>query len=394
MKFRISSTCTTIILALIVAGCAAPEKRELSLERMAYVALPNGHDPLNPDQFIPELSSAATSAREGVTKYYERKRGHPLKVLMISGGGQNGAFGAGFVKGWTESGTRPQFDLVTGVSTGALMATHAFLGTPADDAVLEQLFTGITSADIYRKRPLLSILTGNSLMDTSPMKALIDKHITQEVVDRVGAEYDKNRRLWMGTTNMDYNQTWAWNMTLIAKDGDLELYRNVMLASAAPAIAFPPVEIHGHLFADGATRDNMLVIGLTGKDRPGPPLYGPGDFYVIYNGRLADPPRAVTNGIVAIAGTSIFTMMNSSMQSILLRAYFGARTHGYRFNMVQIPADVDVGGNPLAFDPEQMRRGFDAGHALGRQQPNSWEHEPPIVGEMPDWALEAIRTAR
>ena len=81
------------------------------------------------------------------------------------------------------------------------------------------------------------------------------------------------------------------------------------------------------------------------------------------------------------------------MQGSLVRAYFGAKIHGYRFNIVEIPADVDVGGNPLAFDPAQMRRGFDAGYAIAKQ-PEPWKHEPPIIGELPSWALEVIGARR
>ena len=383
-----SSILAGILVALFLAGCASAPERALSRDVPPYATLANGHDPLNPDQISPLFDRDSTAVEEGVITFYERKRGHPLNVLTISGGGQNGAFGAGFLKGWRKSGTRPEFDIVTGVSTGALLATHAFLGTPADDAVLEEIYTRSTKDDIYRNRAILSLLMGaDSLMDTAPLRALIAKHMTAETLERVAAAYDDNRRLWVGTTNLDYDQTWVWNMTLIAKNGDLELYRKVLLASASFPIVFPPVEINGHLFGDGAARSNIIVTGLAGTKRPGPPRYGPGNIYVLENGRLRRPPIAMRDDIKSAAGEGIEALMNSSMEYVLLRAFVSARSHGYNFNLVEIPAEVDVGKNALAFDPKQMRAAFDAGLALGKQ-PDPWKHAPPNLGGTSTWVMD------
>jgi predicted acylesterase/phospholipase RssA len=123
-------------------------------------------------------AEAASGANENLARSLERKRGHALNMLSMSGGGQNGAFGAGFLIGWRESGRRPEFDVVGGVSTGSLLATHALLGTPADDAILEQMFTEVTDKDIYESRSVWGILSGaDSLRDTAPLRALIAKYI-------------------------------------------------------------------------------------------------------------------------------------------------------------------------------------------------------------------------
>jgi hypothetical protein len=329
---------------------------------------------------------------EGFTRYLERKHGRALNFLTLSGGGQNGAFGAGFLIGWREIGRRPEFDAVSGVSTGALLATHAFLGTPADDAVLEEMYTKVTKDDIYRSYGILDLALGraHSLKDTAPLRALIAKYITAETLERVAAAYDDNRFLWVGTTNIDYDQNWIWDMGRIAKDGRLELYRNVLLASTSFPIVFPPVEIDGHLFVDGAARSNLIVAGTTGTERPKPPLYGPGNFYLIDNGRLENPPEALRKALGDIAATTISVMMNSSMQATLAQSYFGARFLGYNFNLVAIPKDVTIGKDPLAFDPKQMRAVFDAGRALAKH-PDPWSHVPPNLGDRPDWALEAMQ---
>jgi hypothetical protein len=355
-----------VAVALLLAGCASPPERALSEKAPSYAALPNGHDPLNPDQLSPFYAALTAGSGESLVRQLERKRGHALNVLSLSGGGQNGAFGAGFLIGWRESGRRPEFDIVGGVSTGALLATHALLGTPADDAELEQMYTQVTKKDIYREIGIFGLLSGaDSLSDTAPLRALIAKHITAETLRRVAAAYDDNRLLVVGTTNIDYGQTWVWNMSLIAKDGNLKLYREVLLASASFPIVFPPVEIDGHLFVDGAARSNVVIAGMAGTERPKPPLYGPGNVYLIDNSRLKNPPEALRRALGDVAATTVSVMMDQSMSTALTRSYVGARVLGYHFKMVAIPDSVEIGKDPLAFDPKQMRAAFDAGRALG-----------------------------
>jgi len=362
----------------------------LSTVAPSYATLPNGYEPLDPTKPSPIYADVTAIPGDNLVRYLERKRGHALNALSLSGGGQNGAFGAGFLVGWRESGRRPQFDVVGGVSTGALLATHALLGTPADDAILEEMYTKITKEDIYKDIGLFSILSGaDSLKDTSPLRAMLVKYVTPETLKRVAAAYDENRMLFVGTTNIDYGQTWLWNMSLIAKAGDLELYRNVLLASASFPIVFPPVEIEGHLFVDGAARSNLVIPGTMGTQRPNPPLYGPGNLYLIDNGRVTEPPQALLRALGKIAATTISVMMEQSMQTALTRSYFGTKLNGYSFNMVSIPDSVNIGTDVLAFDPIQMRAAFDAGRALAKQD-NPWKSIPPNSGDLPSWAFKAM----
>lgn len=377
-------------LALFVlAACSSPPGRTLSLQAPVYATLPNGYQPLNPTQPSTMFAAVAEVPGDNYIRYLERKRGHALNLLSLSGGGQNGAFSAGFLIGWRESGRRPQFDAVGGVSTGALLATHAFLGTPADDAILEEMYTQITSADIYTDRSIFGLLTADSLKDTAPLRAMIAKYVTAETLQRVAAEYDQNRVLAVGTTNIDYAQTWVWNMTMIAKAGKLELYRDVLLASASFPIIFPPVEIDGHLFVDGAARSNLVIPGMGGERRPNPPLYGPGNLYLIDNGRVTEPPQALIRALGPVAATTISVMMEQSMQTALTRSYIGSKMLGYTFNMVGIPDGVDVGNDPLAFNPVQMRAAFDAGRALGAQD-NPWHGTPNNAGDLPPWVFQQL----
>ena len=390
MKSRTLMPVSGLLVVMLVAGCATPPERALSDNPPLYATLPNGHEPLNPSQPSSIYAEATARPGENVTRYLERKRGHALNILSLSGGGQNGAFGAGFLIGWRESGKRPDFDIVGGVSTGALLATHALLGTPADDAKLEEMYTQVTQDDIYLGRRLTAIISGtDSLKDTAPLRAMIAKFITAETLQRVAAAYEDNRLLVVGTTNVDYAQTWVWNMSLIAKAGELELYRDVLLASASFPIVFPPVEIDGHLFVDGAARSNVVVVGMGGTEKPNPPLHGPGNLYLIDNGRLNHPPQALRRALGSVAATTVSVMMDQSMQTAMTRSYFGARILGYNFNLVAIPDEVDIGNDPLAFDPQQMRAAFEAGRAMAKQ-PEPWSSTPPDLGDIPSWALKAI----
>ena len=383
-----------VVVVPLAIGCASTADRKLSTVSPRFATLPNGHDPLNPERLSPIYDLAGTGAEGNFARHLERLKGRPLNVLSISGGGQNGAFGAGFLAGWSEAGHRPSFDLVAGVSTGALMATHAFLGTAADDAILEEMYTQVTQKDIYVSRSLFALAFGaDSLKDTAPMKRMLAKYITAETLERVAAELEENRILFVGTTNVDYAQTWIWNMSLIAKAGELELYREVLRASASFPIVFPPVEIDGHLFIDGAARSNIVVAGSTGTSRPSPPPYGPGNYYLIDNGKLTHPPEALRRALGDVAAATIGVMMDTSMQSSLMRSYFGVRVLGYNFKMVGIPDSVDVGKDPLAFDPNQMRAAYDAGLDLGRQA-DPWKTTPPNSGDLPDWVTHEVQGPR
>jgi len=380
----------TAVAALLLAGCASPPQRVLSQKSPAYAMLPNGMDPLNPQRVSP-MYAAATEGEPNGVRLLERKLGRALNMLSLSGGGQNGAFGAGLLNGWRESGQRPQFDMVGGVSTGALLATHALLGTPADDAQLEEMYTQISKKNIHSERGIFSLAFGaDSLSDTAPLRALIAKYITADTLKRVAAAYNDNRYLFIGTTNIDYGQTWVWNMSLIAKDGNLELYHQVLLASASFPIVFPPVEIDGHLFVDGAARSNVVIAGLGGSERAPPPLYGAGNIYLIDNGRLHSPPGALRRALGDVAATTVSVMMDQSMLTAMTRSYFGAKFLGYNFKLAAIPNDVDIGNDPLAFDPKQMRAAFDAGRAMAKK-PDHWMTVPPNTGDIPNWVLEQVK---
>jgi len=374
-----------LAFALLLVACATPEKRELSRKAPVGAFLSNGGHPTDPNDIDPRL------ARWGLIGAMERELGQQIQVLELSGGGQYGAFGAGFLNGWSATGTRPQFDLVTGISTGALLATHAFLGTPADDEVLKEIYTGIDKQNIYSGAVLNALFGGPALNRTDPMAELIERAITPEVLERVAAEFDKNRRLFVAATNLDYNQIWIFSLGLIAKQGGpdaLDLYRKVLHAAASPPVVFPPVEIHGHLFADAAVRENLLLMGLYGSSRlEQQDQGGHGQIYVIVNGVARTPPKAVPNTLESIAGDAVNAILSGRMDTTLVLSYAGARIHDYGYNLVFLPAEVSISGNPLAFDREEMRQVFQAGYRLGGQ-PDPWLHRPPPSDQLGPWTLK------
>jgi predicted acylesterase/phospholipase RssA len=165
----------------------------------------------------------------------------PTAFLAISGGGDNGAFAAGFLNGWTKAGTRPQFKLVTGISTGALIAPFAFLG-PAYDKKLNELYRSISFKDIAKKRSILSIVANDAMADNTPLKTLVKKSVDQDVLEAIAAEHAKGRMLLIGTVNLDARRPVIWNITEIAAShhpGALELVQSLLVASSAIPGTFP-----------------------------------------------------------------------------------------------------------------------------------------------------------
>ncbi len=390
LRWHESSLCGLLVAVFVVGlqACSAPE-RELSSTVPPDVALPSGRVPTDSAKLLEKFSETG-SALEMMERLHRR----PIQVLQISGGGQYGAFGAGVLVGWGESGQRPKFDIVTGISVGGLIASYAFLGTPADDRALAELFMGLSKDQVYTERGFLALLTGNSYMDTGPLQRLIEQRVDETLLERVAAAYDEGRRLLVAATNLDRNELWVWNLTKLAKEGTpeaLEMYRKVLLASASPPVAFPPVEIDGYLFGDGAVRNNLLIIGLVGPTSGAHREASPqrGNIHVIYNGRLTTTPSAIRNDTRSLLLRSLGMMMDARMESSLFFSFGLAQIHGYAFRMIRIPDEVEVGSNQLAFDPEEMRAVFEIGRSMGSSG-NAWQSKPPTTQEVAPWLLDAI----
>jgi hypothetical protein len=300
--------------------------------------------------------------------------------LALSGGGANGAFGAGFLNGWTTTGQRPTFKIVTGVSTGALMAPFAFLGPDYDDE-LRLFYTTTRTGDIFTLGSILQrVLAGEALADTRPLQRLIATHVDDGLLRRVAQAHRRGQRLYMGTTDLDAPRFVVWNMGLIATSGHpdaLDLFRKVMLASASIPVAFPPVLFDVELTPGGPRYDEMHVDGGVGarvflnggvfrgsliRERGG---LGPGreDIFVIHNGQLVPPPAPVRRSLPDIAARVIDASGRALTLGDLLRIESFAQTHQATFRWVTIPEDVELGGEEV-FDPVAMQALYDLGYRI------------------------------
>ena len=214
------------------------------------------------DEFSPIFQKDAIEARDQENKNGLFEKKGIVNILAISGGGGDGAFGAGLLCGWTAAGTRPSFKLVTGVSTGALTAPFAFLG-PAYDEKLKQVYTTITTKDIFRLRSLLAILLRpDAIVLNDPLAKLTAEVVDEKMLKDVATEHLKGRRLFISTTALDAQRPVVWNMGAIAASGHpnaLGLFRDIMIASAAVPVAFPPIYIKVEAY--GQRFDEMHVDG-------------------------------------------------------------------------------------------------------------------------------------
>lgn len=316
--------------------------------------------------------------------------------LALSGGGANGAFGAGFLNGWTQTGRRPVFKIVTGVSTGALIAPFAFVGPDYDDA-LREFYTTNASRNIFRVLSFLpQLLTGESFAETGPLMSLLERHVDAALLQRVAAAHRAGRRLYIGTANLDAQRFVVWNMGLIAASGRpeaLALFRQVMLASASIPVAFPPVMFD--VVADGRHFDEMHVDGGVGANV----FYSGGVFafgearegvgrgigreriFVIHNGQLLPTPEATTRSVRAIAGRSFESAMKAALVGDLFRIYSIAVREQARFFWISIPEGVELSGDE-AFDPVRMRALYDVGFDMARAG-RPWMTAPPGLDARP-----------
>jgi predicted patatin/cPLA2 family phospholipase len=296
--------------------------------------------------------------------------------LAISGGGANGAYGAGLLTGWTTLGSRPEFVMVTGISTGALTAPFAFLG-PEYDATLKEVYTITDTTQIINMRNLFAIVGGDAIMDTSPLTHTIEKYITDELIAEIAAEYRTGRSLMIGTTNLDAARPVMWNIGRIANTGHPDapdLIRKILRASASIPGAFPPVYISVQ-GPDGATYDEMHVDGGVSSqiflyptqtdwndllDKLG--VEGMPTAYLIRNSRIMPRYDPVDPRLLPIAGKTIASLIRTQGIGDFYRIYAAARRDQIEIKLAWIPQEAGEDTSEEAFDPEYMSALFEFGY--------------------------------
>ena len=315
-------------------------------------------------------------------------------ILILSGGGENGAFGAGVLYGWTKSGKRPKFKLVTGISTGALIAPFAFLG-PKYDEKLKQVYTEISGKDIYEAKNIFSVISDESVADSMPLKNLVKASVTDEMIKEIGKAHQAGRRLYIGTTYLDADRLVVWNMGKIAASGHedtAQLFRDIMVASSSLPGLFPPIYLdafidgqrYDEMHVDGGLKAQMIYYGATmniaaarkqafGKNDP-----QKSRIYIIRNGKYSPEPKPVSREVGDILGRTISSMTKSSGVGDLYRIYSFAKRDGIDFNFIAMPASYEKKSEE-PFDREDMNRLFNIGYDMSIKG-IKWQKAP--------WGLE------
>jgi len=317
------------------------------------------------------------------------RKGRPkVEILALSGGGGDGAFGAGLLKGWSSRADRPEFEVVTGVSAGAIIAPFAFLGSDYDDE-LEEIWTHYRTSQIVTAQILPGLLGGSALADSQPMADLIAQYVDKKLLRRVAQEYMRGRILLIGTTNLDAQRPVVWNMGEIARSRHphaLELFRKVILASAAIPGAFPPVEIpvqvgteqFTEMHVDGGTTREIFVSPVQAPFRafdalyPKPPTR---QLFLVTNMKVTPEQDVVKAQTIPIAARAISTLIKSQSQGQVYRIYRMAKDDGVDFNYIAVPPGFDGKANEF-FDPEYQRALFNEGVRLGASG-TAWMKTPP-----------------
>lgn len=381
-----------LLLAALTAGCAATLPRNVLPERLADEAEVSGLDNVRmwgdapPEQLRAIINS---EMQRSVAAAVERAKNEPVSnFLAISGGAEDGAFGAGLLTGWTAAGTRPQFDLVTGVSAGALIAPFAFLG-PRKDPELKAMFTQYGREDILSADVLSGIFGGPALADSAPLARLIAKYVDKQFLHEIAEERRKGRVLLIGTTNLDAQRPVIWDMGRIAMSGDpqaISLFRKILLASASVPGVFPPVQIQ--VRADGRDYDEMHVDGgVTQQVFVAPTALDFKDIdriagqrvkrrlFILRNGKITPEWQPVQDRMLSTAGRSISTLIKNQGIGDLYRIHATAARDGMDFNLATIPPSFEYKSDE-PFDLGYMRALYKVGYDLGRVG-YRWTKAPP-----------------
>jgi len=309
-----------------------------------------------------------------------------LTMLALSGGSADGAYGVGVLNGWTKTGRRPNFDIVTGSSTGALISVFAFLG-PEYDALMRDLYLSQTNDSIFRNKGFAGFFS-ESLFDNEPLKKQIEEIVTEEILDKVAAEHAKGRRLYVATTNLDAGELVVWDMGLVAAGGAagradrVQFFQKILRASAAIPVFFPPVflkPVRGvqlrQAHADGGIKAPVLLSDFL-FDRPARKR----ELYIIINGSLSleDADSPVELDLQSIATKSLSSITRELTQQVVFRGYVRANNTNTDFNLTAIPESIPTKKDALSFDSAYLRQIYNAGER-GVQQPGFWWKEPPTL---------------
>jgi hypothetical protein len=392
-----------LLTVLALGGCASIARVPFTKEQQSVATVPGIPNARvwSDDRADTLLARARSEVLAGPAG-----RAGAVNVLAISGGGSNGAYGAGLLAGWSERGTRPEFAVVTGASAGALIAPFAFLG-PAYDPVLKSLFSEGIGEELLQIDGLSAIF-GAGVFKTEPLKRLIARYVDDALLERIGTEYRKGRRLLVVTTNLDAQRTAVWDMGAIASSGApgaLDLFRDVLVASASVPGVYSPVLINvegeGRRFeemhVDGGVRANLLVVpeSLLLSSVPPPASGVHPRVYIVMNNKLEQDFEIVEGKALTIVSRSFTTAVKANTQNTLIATYDFARRNKWDFNLASIDAEYPT-TTSMGFDRGYMLQLYQYGYEQGRAGP-SWRKSLPAAYTVPSASpprLPIPRTAR
>lgn len=386
LQFRI---CVLILIPFLLQGCAKPKTYNPLPEKLeSHAQVPGFH---NCRAWGDEQSSVlVNSIRESIEQ--EKMANGKLKpnssALILSGGGQEGAFGAGLLCGWSKLGTRPNFKLITGISVGALIAPFAFLGSEYDD-LLKEAFTTTSESDVYKKYSIFSIIlstlnihTLTSAADNKPLARTIERFADDKMLNKIADEHLKGRRLLIGTGQMNAERLVIWDMGAIALHRTPEafaLFRKILLASVSIPDFFSPTEFEveacGEIFTemhvDGGNENQLFLLGKTEV-----PEKFITNLYIIRNSKVSAEWKNVELKLTDIAAQSIGSLTKAQGIGDLFRIYTYSLHDDIGYNLVYIPSMFKQ--EPSApIESTYMKKLFTLGYNMGRVN-EKWRQYPPL----------------
>jgi hypothetical protein len=355
-----------VMLSLSGAGCADLPRQPDPPMSAEDATLPGFQEAV---RYVADSQETFWMRSEQVTARLHQATGErPLNMLALSGGGAGGSFGAGALLGWSRRGTRPEFDIVTGVSVGALYAPYAFLGSSWDDQLV-QAFPR-SRLDHLLQRSLLTTFFGASVYRGKPLHDLVDRLVTTELLQAVARESSKGRLLLVATTDLDKQAMVIWDLGAIARQGDdraRQLFRDVLLAAASIPGVFPPVMIKvqrggasfEEMHADAATTNSLFVAPEAAlfPMESVPWLHGV-NLYLVINGQLGGAQQTTRLGTLPIIKRGLDAMAHSAMRSDFALTYGFAVRNEMNVHVAYIPDQYPYGGS-LDFHYVHVRALFD-----------------------------------
>ncbi|MBW7964866.1 patatin-like phospholipase family protein [Bradyrhizobium sp. BR 10261] len=303
-------------------------------------------------------------ADEPITKFSfaQDKATGSRTYLALSGGGADGAYGVGVLNGWSAAGNRPTFSVVSGVSTGGLIAPFAFLGSQYDDT-LRELYTSGIAESLLNDPSIIRVLFGSGLFGNTRLRELVARYVGPELMAQVARESAKGRRLLVVTTDLDTQRTAIWDMGKIAAVGTpeaLKLFRDVMAASASIPLVFPPILIEAEgqgrrfqeMHVDGGVTAPVLTLPEALLLQGRLPGNAKMDIYILVNKKIERNFELVANSTIDVASRSLSAITQSQTRSIIFSTYDFAKRNNLGFHLSYIERDY----------PAPPSEGFDTGY--------------------------------